>query len=84
MLWWADHACLDPIYAKFDQIPRNVRGFCPLFLFANNVLLCFVYAVNTEALVTCETLNSSVFFVTGVSGLKDHIFRRSLAVIVVE
>jgi len=39
-------------------------GFHPLFLFADDVLLCFVYAVITVDTVARETLNSSDVFVT--------------------
>lgn len=39
-------------------------GFRPLFLFADDVLPCFVYAVITVDTVARETLNSSAVFVT--------------------
>ena len=86
--------CLTTILFNVRRSLSVNFGFRPLFLFADDVLLCFVYAVITVDTVARETLNSSAVFVTDAPAnrarfaffrsLKDHAFHRSLVITVAE
>ena len=56
--------CLATILFNVRRFLSVNFGFHPLFLFADGVLPCFVYAVITVDIVVREMLSSSAVFVT--------------------